>query len=114
MAPFPPLLIKPALTLLRGRGRQSRAIVRRLFTRFAPFALLASALAGPVHAASLLDYVGECVPFARAASGIRIYGDAWTWWDQADGKYRRGDSPRTGAVIVFARTRAACRSAMSR
>jgi surface antigen len=57
--------------------------------------------AGPAHAASLLDYVGECVPFARAASGIQIYGDAWTWWDQADGRYERGEIPKVGAVIVF-------------
>lgn len=63
---------------------------------------LAAATASP--AASLLDYVGQCVPFARAASGIRIFGDAWTWWDQADGRYRRGEEPRIGAVIVFAKT----------
>ena len=54
--------------------------------------------------ASLLDYVGQCVPFARAASGIQIYGDAWTWWDQAEGRYRRGRVPKVGAVIVFARS----------
>jgi len=58
----------------------------------------------PGRATSLLDYVGECVPFARAASGIQIYGDAWTWWDQADGKYRRGTVPKPGAVMVFAKT----------
>jgi surface antigen len=58
----------------------------------------------PAAAASLLDYVGQCVPFARAASGIQIYGDAWTWWSQADGKYDRGHKPRTGAVIVFSKT----------
>jgi surface antigen len=58
----------------------------------------------PAHAASLLDYVGQCVPFARAASGIQIYGDAWTWWGQAAGKYQRGSEPRIGAVIVFAKT----------
>ena len=56
------------------------------------------------QAASLLDYVGQCVPFAREASGIQIYGDAWTWWDQAKGKYRRGHEPKVGAVIVFAKT----------
>ena len=68
-------------------------------------ALFVSAFAvTPGYATSLLDYVGECVPFARAASGIQIYGDAWTWWDQADGRYKRGDVPRAGAVIVFART----------
>lgn len=65
---------------------------------------LSLALPAAAPAASLLDYVGQCVPFARAASGIAIYGDAWTWWDQAEGRYRRGDSPRVGAVIVFART----------
>ena len=62
------------------------------------------ALAPLPAAASLLDYVGQCVPFAREASGIRIFGDAWTWWDQADGRYRRGHAPRVGAVIVFAKT----------
>lgn len=67
----------------------------------AAFAALVSA---PTQAASLLDYVGQCVPFARAASGIQIYGDAWTWWSQADGKYQRGHQPRIGAVIVFAKT----------
>ncbi|MES1974878.1 MAG: CHAP domain-containing protein [Pseudomonadota bacterium] len=68
-------------------------------------ALIAAAFAAaPAAATSLLDYVGECVPFARAASGIQIYGDAWTWWDQADGRYRRGYAPKVGAVIVFART----------
>ncbi len=53
---------------------------------------------------SILDYVGECVPFARQVSGIQIWGDAWTWWEQARGKYRRGDRPEIGAVLVFAKT----------
>ena len=43
----------------------------------------------------------ECVPFARAISGVGIYGDAWTWWDQADGRYKRGSRPRVGAVMAF-------------
>ena len=73
----------------------------RWYLYFAPVAALVSS---PLTASSLLDYVGQCVPFARAASGIQIYGDAWTWWDQADGRYRRGDVPRPGAVIVFARS----------
>ena len=68
------------------------------------FATAAGFVATPAPAASLLDYVGQCVPFARAASGIQIYGDAWTWWDQAKDKYERGDDPRVGAVIVFAKT----------
>jgi hypothetical protein len=34
-------------------------------------------------------------------SGIQIYGDAWTWWDQAAGRYARGHAPRVGAVMAF-------------
>ena len=71
---------------------------------FCTAVVAAIAIAVPVQAKSLLDYVGQCVPFARAASGIQIFGDAWTWWDQAEGKYRRGDVPKPGAVIVFAKT----------
>ena len=70
-------------------------------------ALLAAlaGIASPAQAArSLLDYVGQCVPFARQASGIQIYGDAWTWWDQAAGRYERGSRPRIGSVIVFSKT----------
>lgn len=65
-------------------------------------AVACSLLAAPASAA-LLDYVGQCVPFAREASGIQIYGDAWTWWEQAEGRYRRGHVPRVGAVIAFAK-----------
>lgn len=43
----------------------------------------------------------QCVPYARQISGIQIYGDAWTWWSQADGKYQRGERPRVGAVMAF-------------
>lgn len=61
-------------------------------------------LASSPASASILDYVGECVPFARTASGVEIYGDAWTWWDQAEGRYERGQVPKVGAVIVFAKS----------
>ena len=43
----------------------------------------------------------ECVNFARMFSGIQIFGDAWTWWNQADGKYSRGETPQAGSVLVF-------------
>ena len=43
----------------------------------------------------------QCVPYARRLSGIQIYGDAHTWWDQAGGRYERGDQPRVGAVMAF-------------
>ena len=65
----------------------------------------ASLLAAPASA-SVLDYVGECVPFARQASGIQIWGDALTWWGQAQRKYQRGDVPEVGAVVAFAKSNA--------
>ncbi|MBW8784804.1 MAG: CHAP domain-containing protein [Novosphingobium sp.] len=43
----------------------------------------------------------QCVPYARQISGIRIYGDAHTWWDQAAGRYGRGFAPKVGAVMAF-------------
>ena len=43
----------------------------------------------------------QCVPFARALSGVTIFGDAHTWWGQADGKYDRGREPKVGAVLAF-------------
>jgi len=43
----------------------------------------------------------QCVPYARDVSGIRIFGDAHTWWDQAAGKYARGNRPKVGAVMSF-------------
>ena len=49
---------------------------------------------------SLPPYL-QCVPYARAVSGIAIYGDARTWWDQAEGRYARGYRPKVGAVMTF-------------
>jgi len=46
----------------------------------------------------------SCVPFARQRSGIGLRGDAWQWWSEAEGRYARGRAPRTGSVLVFART----------
>ena len=43
----------------------------------------------------------QCVPYARDNSAIKIWGDAWTWWDQAAGKYERGTQPASGTVMVL-------------
>jgi surface antigen len=44
-----------------------------------------------------------CAPFARELSGIALYGDAASWWDQASGQYRRDNRPILGAALVFRR-----------
>ncbi|MCI4591337.1 CHAP domain-containing protein [Sphingobium sp. BYY-5] len=48
----------------------------------------------------------QCVPFARQASGIQLFGNANTWWGQAEGHYDRGHEPRVGAVLAFSSSRA--------
>ncbi len=45
----------------------------------------------------------QCVPYARQLSNIQIRGDAWTWWEQADGRYRRSHRPTVGSVLVLRR-----------
>ena len=47
------------------------------------------------------DDYWQCVPFARLMSGIQIFGDAWTWWSQAAGRYQTGYVPKAGAVLCF-------------
>lgn len=60
-------------------------------------------------AARVGSYVGgpvsvECAPFARALSGVQLYGSAADWWWQADGRYTRSHAPEVGGVLVFARS----------
>lgn len=54
-------------------------------------------------------YVGgpvslECAPFARALSGVRLYGPAGDWWWKAKGQYARTYTPEVGSVLIFAKT----------
>ncbi len=50
---------------------------------------------------ALAETYWQCVPFARLVSGIQIFGDAYTWWNQAVGKYDTGFTPKAGAVLCF-------------
>src|SRR6516225_5775391 len=50
---------------------------------------------------AVADTYWQCVPFARLMSGIQIFGDAYTWWRQAVGRYETGFTPRAGAVLCF-------------
>ena len=89
--------------------------------KLAVVALLALALEGCASSEDVMDY-GEhpmprehgqslvqedghkplqCVPYARDHSSVKIHGDAYTWWDQAAGKYQRSSLPSDGAVMVL-------------
>lgn len=76
-----------------------------LFLRAAIAALMALATLATTTTATASGYL-QCVPFARAASGVAIHGNANTWWAQAEGRYDRGQEPRVGAVMHFPSTRA--------
>lgn len=62
---------------------------------------------GPVVAGSYgqgVAYPGiNCAPFARELSGIALYGDAASWWDNAAGRYGRDSRPVLGSALVFRR-----------
>lgn len=65
--------------------------------RWAAAMLLSGLMAAPGFGAAVL----QCVPYARTVSGVEIRGDALNWWDQAEGQYKRGHTPRKGAVLAF-------------
>src|SRR5579863_1557304 len=72
-------------------------------------ALAACGSSGPEGNARLGDYVGgsvpvECAPFARALSGVRLWGEAADWWPEAAGRYERGETPSVGSVLVLYRS----------
>ena len=76
---------------------QSQKLVRNIRRMICLLGLLAFS---PSPAMALNEDL-QCVPYARAISGIEIYGDAHTWWDKAKGRYGRGDEPRVGAILSF-------------
>jgi surface antigen len=44
---------------------------------------------------------GNCVAYARDATGISLDGNAASWWPHAEGRYERGHQPSVGAILVF-------------
>lgn len=70
-----------------------------LTARFALVAALCLATIAPANA-----QFWQCAPYARAISGVKIFGNAHTWWSQAEGRYERGREPTEGAVMSFAPT----------
>jgi surface antigen len=79
-------------------GRDFANMMKRL-TAAAVAATIAFSCVGTTAAHA--DPYWQCVTFARMFSGIQIFGDAWTWWEKASGKYVKGTAPESGAVLVF-------------
>jgi surface antigen len=47
---------------------------------------------------------GNCALYARAQTGVFLFGAAGGWWDEAAGRYQRGQVPAVGSILVFRRT----------
>jgi surface antigen len=63
-------------------------------------AILVSCLIG--HARKTA--AANCALYARAVTGVDLYGAAGGWWDEAAGLYSRGQTPAVGSILVFRRT----------
>jgi surface antigen len=72
-------------------------MLKRLTAAFVAATIVSLAPMGAAHA----ETNWQCATFARFFSGIKIFGDAWTWWEQATGKYAKDFTPDSGAVLVF-------------
>ena len=81
-----------------------------MLVRLSPISLvLVLAACGSGGGARLGDYIGgtvpvECAPFARALSGVQLWGEAADWWQQAGERYARGETPSVGSVLVLRRS----------
>jgi hypothetical protein len=69
-----------------------------------PLALFAALLVSACNGSRTEVGALECAPFARAMTGIALYGEAYSWWEQADGRYARSADPVPGGVLVFRRS----------
>ena len=47
----------------------------------------------------------NCVQFVKKVSPVALHGNAYEWWDAAAGTYIRSNQPKTGAVMVFSKSR---------
>ncbi len=72
-----------------------------MMKRLTAAAVAATLVFFSVSSTAQADPYLQCVTFARMITGIQIFGDAWTWWSKAIGKYETGKTPETGAVLVF-------------
>ncbi len=89
-----------ALTLFTQFARVMRGIITLCAAGTAALCVPGVSWAQPPIAGELAPYL-QCVPYARELTGIQIFGDARTWWQQAEGRYERGSTPRVGAVMAF-------------
>ncbi|WP_233193086.1 CHAP domain-containing protein [Acidimangrovimonas sediminis] len=95
-------LLLMASTIALAPATAAEAAGKTTHSKFSGRTRKALRLARETHAD---DRYLWCVPFARAASGVDIHGDARTWWRKARHRYHRDHTPHVGAVMTFRPTR---------
>jgi surface antigen len=66
--------------------------------------LCCAALATGVILSNKPSVAANCALYVRAETGVALYGAAGGWWNEAEGRYERGQAPAAGAILVFKRT----------
>ena len=114
-----PGTIRPVSAAPVRAGTASRAVIPNPNLRTAQSGKLRGALGAPTSKSgniksAKLRVAGtavqqswgaiSCVPFARAATGLDVKGNAHAWWDSAAGSYERGQRPEAGSVLNFRST----------
>jgi CHAP domain len=66
--------------------------------------LWGACLAAGVMAPGNPSVAANCALYARAETGVALFGAAGGWWDAAAGRYERGQVPAVGSILVFRRT----------
>ena len=66
--------------------------------------LWGACLAAGVIAPPNPSVAANCALYARAETGVALFGSAGGWWDAAAGRYERGQVPAVGSILVFRRT----------
>src|SRR5260221_14409678 len=82
-----------------GNNKEGAPMTFRTVTPFMLAFCFSVAVAAPASAIN-------CVQYVKQTTGIELSGDAWKWWVSAEGRFERGRSPETDAVMVFSRTKA--------
>ena len=96
-----PAVSKPAV----GKPVATKPVVTKVRAA-APASKSGNIKSGKLLAASAAQSWGgiSCVPFARAATGMDVKGNAHAWWNAAAGTYERGQRPEAGSVLNFRST----------
>jgi hypothetical protein len=98
VAPKEPVIQRPATRLVAPQSFQAAAMPQF------DMPALPSVVLGELPAPSVENPLHKlfCVEYARARSGLAVFGDAKFWWTHAKDLYARVSDPVQNAVIVFA------------